>query len=249
MPLLTAFALWSGAGCDIPRDPEGTLAEATRETLRVGVTEAPPWVVKPDDRRSTVNPPAEGVEADLVRRFARSIGADIEWIWGSTADHMEALGRHDLHLAIGGYAADDPWAAHVGMTTPYHTERWRVAAPAGAPSPASESDIRGRRVAVPSTGATAARVRERDAHPVRSDDPWRAPGLVAGPVWRLYLLGRDTAGVGLGEIRHVIAVPPGENDFLVTLERSLRNTDVGALLARAARETPSPSPAAREPPR
>ena len=43
---LVGGALWSG-GCDLPRDTHGTLDRVRGDTLRVGVTEAPPFVVHP----------------------------------------------------------------------------------------------------------------------------------------------------------------------------------------------------------
>jgi hypothetical protein len=36
-----------------------------------------------------------------VRQFANSLGANIDWIWGSQEEHLEALKHHELDLAIG----------------------------------------------------------------------------------------------------------------------------------------------------
>lgn len=104
------------AACDIPRDPRNTLAEAVNDTLHVGVTEARPWVIR------TGGEPT-GVEPALVRAFARAIDAELEWDWGPAAEHMEALSRFELDVAIGGFTRDTPWRSHVGLTAPYHTTR------------------------------------------------------------------------------------------------------------------------------
>jgi divalent metal cation (Fe/Co/Zn/Cd) transporter len=63
--------------CDLPRDPEGTLGRARGGTLRVGAVEAPPYL------RLGGGDEATGPEADLVRAFAESIGARVEWSWGA----------------------------------------------------------------------------------------------------------------------------------------------------------------------
>jgi polar amino acid transport system substrate-binding protein len=44
---------------------------------------------------------------------------------------------------------------------------------------------------------------------------------VAAYRWQLEAWGFEPAGVELPEERHVMAVPPGENGWLVTLERFL----------------------------
>src|SRR5690606_15933037 len=110
---LVAVAL---AGCGLPRDPEGTLDRVRGDTLRVGVTEAPPFVV----RRGAAGIPG-GVEAALVQAFADSLGAVVAWHWGPAEAHFEALKRYELDLVAAGLTAATPWKAHVGLTRPYHT--------------------------------------------------------------------------------------------------------------------------------
>lgn len=133
--------------CEVPRDPGDTLERVTGDTLRVGVSEAPPFVVRTDAD------PA-GIEPDLIRSFARSIDATIVWVWGPTAEHMEALSHRDLDIVAAGLTAGTPWRSHVGLTVPYR------------------------------------------------------PGF-------------DTPGAESGGRRHVLAVPPGENRFLMALEDAL----------------------------
>lgn len=141
--LLAALAL---ASCGVPRDPGGTLERVRGGTLRVGTIAHPPWVVP------TGGAP-QGVEVQIVRDFARELGATVRWVPGPEAELMEALERSDLDLVIGGVLSSSPWAGRVALTRPYRGTR----APAGN-----------------------------------------------------------------GERHHVMAVPPGENGWLVRLERFLR---------------------------
>ena len=99
-----------------PRDPEGTLEAARGGTLRVGATEAPPFLTRTGER-------AGGPEAELVEAFARSIDARVEWRWGSQDGHLEALERFELDVAAGGLTDGSPWKARVAFTRPWRVER------------------------------------------------------------------------------------------------------------------------------
>lgn len=115
--IVITAALVVTAGCDaFPRDPEGTLAAARGGTLRVGVAEASPWVVRDGER-------ARGDEPALVEGFARSIGASIAWEWGPLDDHLDKLERFELAIVIGGLAKDSPWKKRVAFTRPYAGSR------------------------------------------------------------------------------------------------------------------------------
>lgn len=112
------------AGCDLLRDPEGTLERVRGGVLRAGVCEAPPWVTRRGDE------PA-GVEPALLERFAAGLGARIEWRWGSAEEHLAALEHHRLDLAACGLERTTPWKERVGLTLPYHVERRAPDAPGG----------------------------------------------------------------------------------------------------------------------
>jgi polar amino acid transport system substrate-binding protein len=62
-------------------------------------------------------------------------------------------------------------------------------------------------------------------------------GPVAAPDWRVEGLGFQQAGIELSSYSYVLALPPGENAFLVRLERYLRprRSELGELLRRHAR--------------
>ena len=95
-----------------PRDPENTLVEAAGAILRVGGTEAPPWLTRAGDA-------AAGPEAELVVAFARAINAQVEWHWGGLDDNLNALREYELAVVAGGLTAASPWNAHVGFTRPW----------------------------------------------------------------------------------------------------------------------------------
>lgn len=226
VPFLVALAV--GAGCDLPHDPNGTLEDVRGGTLRVGVSEAPPWVVRAGDAPG-------GVEADLVRRFADDLGAEVEWIWGDPEEHLEALERFQLDLVIGGLTRASPWRKRVSFTAPYFTDTLRVGVPPGAPVP---RELDGVRVAVEPGAALAATLEERGAVPVPTRDLAAVGGPVAAPGWELARWGFATTDLTLGHTRHVLAVPPGENGWLVRLDRFLRRhtSDIAATLRT---DTPS----------
>lgn len=112
------------AGCGrFPKDPENSLEKALeRGSLRVGLTEAPPWVT----RRG--NQPG-GVEVVLIERFARGLGVTPDWRWGTVEEHMHALERFELDVVIGGVTEKNPWSKKAGATKPYYQKHLVLAPP------------------------------------------------------------------------------------------------------------------------
>ena len=103
--------------CDIPRDPEHTLASVQEGgRLLVGATEAPPHLTRHGDG-------ASGPEADLVLAFARRVDATVEWRWGSVDEHLRALEEFRLHLVAAGLEEASPWSSRVGFTRPWRIEK------------------------------------------------------------------------------------------------------------------------------
>lgn len=204
------------AGCSLPRDPEGTLDRVRGGTLHVGVTEAPPFVVRHGERTEP-----GGVEAALVRGFADSLSAAVAWHWGPADGHLEALERFELDLVAGGLTAATPWKARVGLTRPYHTAHDAIGAPPGAPVGSQFAALEGAQVAVPEGSALAALVEGEGLRPVPTAHPGRFAGLVAAPEWQLRAWGREPLEE-LRAVKHVLAVPPGENGLLFALEAYLQ---------------------------
>ncbi|HEX3034964.1 MAG TPA: transporter substrate-binding domain-containing protein [Thermodesulfobacteriota bacterium] len=201
-------------GCKIPQDPEGTLKRVQGGTMRVGVSDNEPWVIKGP------NGEPSGVEVELVRQFAKELNAKVEWDWGSVEEHMEALKHYELDLVIGGITEATPWKKEVGMTRPYFTSRIVVGV---SPSATLPQDIEGKKVIVPQSGAVAAYVKDAGGIPVRIKDPSQVNGLMAAPEWQLKRLGLTPSKIELHQDKHVMAVPNGENAWVMRLEEFLHS--------------------------
>jgi len=199
------------AACGIPRDPEGTLARASGGVMRVGVTEAPPWVELGD-----ASP--DGIEVRLVERFAEEIDAEIEWIEGSEEEIFSGLRVRELDLVIGGLTAETPWSSEAGITHPYLTTTALVAVPDDTDEP---GDIAGLKVGVEANTEIAGLLRKSDAQVVEVDDIADHDGPVAIDNFLTDDLDVVDTGVRLSESDHVFAVPMGENDWMTAVERFL----------------------------
>lgn len=104
------------AGCDLPRDPEGTLDRARGGTIRVGIDLNDPWTDwEGDDAQGR----AVGIEAELIERFAEELDADVIWVRGSEAEWMTAVENFDLDLVAAGLKDDTLWSDRVGLSRPY----------------------------------------------------------------------------------------------------------------------------------
>jgi ABC-type amino acid transport substrate-binding protein len=110
--LLAALAFIGLAGCDLPRDPNGTAHRVEGGVLRVGVSENRPWV-------RFDGPEPQGVEPALVRELAAEQHARVVWVRNGETPLLKALGDRELDLVIGGLLADSPWAGQLGVTRPY----------------------------------------------------------------------------------------------------------------------------------
>lgn len=99
--------------CDhYPKDLRNSLEKAKGGTLLVGYTENPPWVVKSEKG-------LEGIEVGIVRGFAKSINAEIEWVEKNEQALLSELEHHNLHLVIAGLTRNTPWKQRVGVTNAY----------------------------------------------------------------------------------------------------------------------------------
>jgi polar amino acid transport system substrate-binding protein len=219
---LVLVALAASGCASFPHDPEGTLRRVQGGKLRVGLVEAPPWVVR------TAGEPA-GAEVELARQLAADLGATPEWVWGGEQRHMEALERFELDLVVGGLTDDTPWDARVGLTGPYFEDRVLVGF---ADTPPGALD--GVTVAVRAGDPAAGKLRRKGAVPEVVADLKQARPPLAAPDWRLEQLGLWPADVELQKRKHVMAVPPGENGWLRRVEEFLhaRGPEVRDLLNR-----------------
>lgn len=195
-----------------PKDPEDTLTRVQHDKmLRVGYTNAEPWVVPS-------GPEPQGIEPALVRTLARKLGARVAWVAGTEQHLYQALAQHELDLLIAGTTAESPWKEEVGLTRPYLETAVYVGA---APGVVVGADIKDQPVAVAAGTDIGHCVREEDAVPTyRPQLPDGAP-LAAGYAWQLRRWGYRNLGIRLKDEGHVMAVPPGENAWLLALETFL----------------------------
>ncbi|MDR7191712.1 ABC transporter substrate-binding protein [Luteimonas terrae] len=85
-----------------PRDARDS-SDRARESMRVGLSHDPPYVV--------VRPGAEpsGPEVALIEAFANAHGLHVEWVVDGHEALMGDLVEHRLHMVAGGHAAKSPW--------------------------------------------------------------------------------------------------------------------------------------------
>ena len=206
-----AVLLLALVGCSVPRDPEGTLERVRGGVLRAGFTEAPPFAVGPVDDPS-------GVEVDIVEGFAEELGATVEWTAGSEAELLKALEVRALDVVVGGFDSTNPLVAAGGVTRPYTTTLLTVGVPDDDPPPKT---LEGLTVAAEVGSEAIGLLRKANAVPEVVADIADAPGPAAVEEWELDDLGLVDSEHPLGESKHVLATPPGENAWLVELERYL----------------------------
>jgi polar amino acid transport system substrate-binding protein len=204
------------SGCDdvrFPRDPNGTL-EGVLATgrMRVAAADHVPWVIVEGDGAPS------GAEVELVEAFARDLGVAIDWQRAPAFEALEALERGDADLAIGGYVNET--LAALGGAAPsyaYFSEALIVAAEPGRPVP---EDLEGRSVHVPPELLAEELIRDRGGLPV--SQMGEETDLVALPHWDLTGRALVPTGIVLQRQNHVMAVPQGENAWLMRLDRFLR---------------------------
>jgi ABC-type amino acid transport substrate-binding protein len=212
---LLIFAVLCASCGDLPRDPKNTLRRiASEKRMRVGLVENPPWVTRAGDGE-----PA-GAEVALVKAFAQEHGAQPEWHWGGEQRLLEALERYELDLVAGGFHDRTPWSKQIGLTSPFFENRVMIGVPASMPL---IDDLKGLQVAVRNGEATAAFLEKKDAVPVRVEkfSGFAQPMRVAAPEWKLEDLGLRVTEIELNKEKHILAVPPGENALIKSLDEFL----------------------------
>jgi polar amino acid transport system substrate-binding protein len=228
--LALLIAALAATGCQYPRDPDGTLNRVEGGVMRVGVTESDPWVLLEGDE------PSGGAEVELARRFARDLGARIEWVQGSEEELVDAAKEGQVDLILAGLTSKSHWKKDVAFTRPYVETRSVVGAPAGRSYP---DDFAGVPVAVELGAEEEGLLEQRtDARVVPvTDIATRAGEPAAVHDYLLDDLRLADSGTELDSAKHVMAVKLGENAFLVRLERFLldREDEIRRLLVREGR--------------
>lgn len=101
----------------IPADPNKSFENAIKAGLSVGYASNPPWVIDSNGN-------AEGIEADIVKGFAKANGMKIKWEKGPEQKLMKKLEKKELHIVITGMTKDNPWKSEkIGITMPYYKEK------------------------------------------------------------------------------------------------------------------------------
>lgn len=209
--LLSPLALVS-TGCGLPRDPEDTLERVRQGTVRVGVVHNPPWTRVKDNEFT-------GVEVELVKKLAEELHADVQWVPGTESQLFRALEHFELALVIGGVDESTPWKGRIALTGCYHEDEFVIGV---APGIAVPPGVDGQKVAFLSGDILAATlIRDRDGEPVPADDPPSQKLPVAAESWRIGQWGFQPTGIELETRKRVLALPPGENAWLLHVERFL----------------------------
>ena len=104
--MLRAFLLCSLAlglaGCDLPKDPEGTLDEVRGGNLRVGVLPG--------------NPEAEGQDREIVAVLAEALRAAPNFRPDDAHALFHSLKEGELDLVVGGLPASTLFVAEAGLS-------------------------------------------------------------------------------------------------------------------------------------
>jgi polar amino acid transport system substrate-binding protein len=202
-------------GCDFPQDPRGTLESVRDGTMRVGIVGNDPWT-------RTEGGSASGVEVELLEDFAKKLGAETSFVPGTTPELLEAAKQGEVDVLVGGFTSTSPGVSEgkeAGVTGTYLITRFVVGVPPDRPA---FDDPSGREIAVERIDGTAALLKAEGAVPVPVDDLSSAEMPIAAYNWQLETWGFESTGIELPEEQHVMAVPLGENGWLVELERFLR---------------------------
>jgi polar amino acid transport system substrate-binding protein len=174
---LALIALVS-ASCIFPRDPRGTLEGVQNATMRVGIVDNDPWTRMEDGR-------ASGIEVELLKDFARELGADTTFVPGTTPELLEAAKEAEVDVLVGGFTSTSPGVSEgkeAGVTGTYLTTRFVVGVPPDRPT---FDDPSGRKIAVERIDTTAAMLKEEGAVPVPVEDLSAAEMPIAAYEWQL----------------------------------------------------------------
>ena len=90
------------AGCDLPKDPEGTLEAVRGGALQVGILPG--------------NGEAERQDRAIVARLAEALDAEATFREEDAHALFDALGQGQLDLVIGGLPSDTVFVSHAGLS-------------------------------------------------------------------------------------------------------------------------------------
>ncbi len=202
-------------GCGYPNDMENSLKSIRDGTLHVGLTENPPWVSQDNGAAPG------GLETELIRSLADQLNAEVQWHWGTESEIIEALEQRQIHLAAGGFKQSGHLKKRVALTKPYFTTRNRVGFPAESTLPA---DLESVPVATRQLEGLSKQLENKGARPrfVRQLHNQDLP--IATAEWRLKAYELLIGPWALSSDKHVLALPKGENAWMMVVQRHLNNS-------------------------
>jgi polar amino acid transport system substrate-binding protein len=225
------------AGCQYPRDVEGTLDRVSGGTMRVGVIDSPPWV-------DLAGAEPSGVEVELAREFAAGIDAEIEWVEGTEGELAASMRGFQLDLIIGDLNRQWPYQEEVALSRPYVDTEVEIGVPPGTEL---DTDLGGQEIWVEASSEAAALLKqeEEDALPVFYEHLAEVDGPALLHTYEIDAIGYERTDYILRDDEHVFAAPQGENAFLVELDGFLldRGEEAEDLLHREAERTLAPGAA------
>ncbi len=195
-------------GCDrFPKDSRGTLEKVRNAILRVGLSSYDP--------AADASAEPVGNQINFVNQFAKELHAQVLWVRGSQEDITQLLSHYELHMAIGGYTPSSPFKKEVTLTKPYYKEKIMIAG-FGRPVPPK---IREQQVLV-NNRLVAFYVKQKGGIPVMTNNfEIQGNKLIAATEHALNKLDIQPDDKVLHELKYAVAVPMGENAFLIALEK------------------------------
>lgn len=218
VPGLTILVLVMTSGCRYPKDIEHSLERIQGGVMRAGVSENPPWVIR------TASGPA-GLEPEMIKTLARQLDAEVQWHWGTESELMLALAERQLDIAAGGLIKQSSLSKDATFSQPYFQTDFSVGFPARSPHiPQTLQDIK---VQLSPVSPIGGKLRSQDAIPILTE-VYDDAMPIAAPIWWLKAHGFQPGPWVLATDKHVIALPPGENAWILVVQRHLdsyRNID------------------------
>lgn len=209
--MLLLVAAMTLVGCRYPTDAEHSLERIRGGVMKVGLTENPPWVIRNADG------PA-GVEVEIIGRLAEQLDADVQWYWDNESALLQALKAHQLDLVAGGLTKSSRLSKFAAPTKPYFQSRYTVGVPEAGELPASLS---GQKVALHPVNHYNEALTDEGAQPVLQPNLANVGGAVAAPTWWLLAHGFEPGTWELTTDKHVLALPMGENAWMLSVQRHL----------------------------
>lgn len=202
---------FTSGGCRYPKDMENSLQSIQDGTLHVGVTENPPWVMRQNDI-------AHGLEPEVIKSLAEQLNAEVQWHWGTESEIIQALEQLQVHLAAGGFRKSSHLQKRVALTKPYLTTENRVGFPSESTLPGELTNVP---VATLHLAGLSKQLESKGATPrfVKQLQDQDLP--VASTAWRLEAYELLVGPWVLSTEKHVLALPKGENAWMMKVQRHL----------------------------